>query len=138
VVTCGFTVAHELYLYEEITTFNIGGEIHSDSHSVGGALVLAVMDGYKIRCTKALISANALSAEHGVTNRIIDRIPLKCRAMEISQQSIVMADGSKIENLALGEIAPITAFSILVTDASTPEQEITEIRALGVDVVIAE
>lgn len=138
VVTCGLNVAHALNRYAEITTIIVGGELHSDSHSVSGTLALAVMDVYKIRCTKALITANAVSAEHGVTNRIIDRIPLKRRAIEISQQSIVLADGSKIGEVALGEIAPITAFSTLVTDASAPEQELAAIRSMGVDVRIAE
>jgi DeoR/GlpR family transcriptional regulator of sugar metabolism len=39
--------------------------------------------------------------------------------------------------VALGQIAPITEFSDLITDASTPEDEIAAIRALGVDVHIA-
>ena len=58
--------------------------------------------------------------------------------MEISQQSIVLADGSKIGTVALGQIAPITDISTLVTDTSAPEQEINAIRAQGVDVRIAD
>ena len=137
VVTCGLNVAYELNRLENITTFIVGGELYTDSHSISGALALAVLDVYKIRCTKALIAASAVSAEHGVTNRILDRIPLKRKAMEISQKSIVLADGSKIGTVALGQIAPITEFSDLITDASAHEEEIAAIRALGVDVHIA-
>lgn len=138
VVTCGLNVAYALNLLENLTSIIIGGEIHTDSHSISGALALAVLDVYKIRCDKAFIAASAISAEHGVTNRILDRIPLKRKAMEISQKAIVLADGSKIGTVALGQIAPITDFYTLVTDASAPEQEIAAIRALGVDVRIAE
>jgi len=138
VVTCGLNVANELNRLENVTTFVVGGELHSDSHSVSGSLALAVLDVYNIRCTKALITANAVSAEHGVTNRILDRIPLKRKAMEISQKSFVLVDGSKIGTVALGQIAPITEFSVLITDASAPEAEVAAIRALGVDVHIAE
>jgi len=138
IVTCGLNVAYELNRLENLTTFVVGGELHTDSHSISGALALAVLDVYKIRCTKALIAASAISAEHGATNRILDRIPLKRKAMEISQKSIVLADGSKVGTVALGQIAPITDFSALITDASAPEEEIAAIRAQGVDVFIAE
>lgn len=138
VVTCGLNVAYELNRLESVTTFVVGGELHTDSHSVSGSLALAVLDVYNIRCTKALITANAVSAEHGVTNRILDRIPLKRKAMEISQKSFILADGSKIGTVALGQIAPITEFSALVTDASAPEAEIAAIHALGVGVHIAD
>lgn len=138
VITCGLNVAYELNRLENITSFIVGGEIHTDSHSISGALALAVLDVYKIRCDKAFIAASAVSAEHGVTNRILDRIPLKRKAMEISQQAFVIADGSKIGTVALGQIAPITDFYALITDPSAPEQEIAAIRALGVDVRMAE
>ena len=58
--------------------------------------------------------------------------------MKVSQQSIVLADGSKIGTVALGQIAPITEISTLVTDMSASEQEINAIRAQGVDVRIAD
>ena len=138
VITCGLNVAYELNRLENVTSFIVGGEIHTDSHSISGALALAVLDVYKIRCDKAFIAASAISAEHGVTNRILDRIPLKRKAMEISRQVIVLGDGSKIGTVALGQIAPITDFQILVTDTTAPEQEIAAIRAQGVDVRIAE
>lgn len=138
VVTCGLNVAYGLNRLENVTTFVVGGELHTNSHSVSGSLALAVLDVYNIRCTKALITANAVSAEHGVTNSILDRIPLKRKAMEISQKSFILADGSKIGTVALGQIAPITEFSALITDASAPETEIAAIRALGVDVHIAD
>jgi DeoR/GlpR family transcriptional regulator of sugar metabolism len=138
VVTCGLNVAYELNRLENITTFVVGGELHRDSHSISGALAVAMLDIYRFRFSKAFIAASAVSAEHGVTNRILDRIPLKRKAMEVSQQTIVLADGSKIGTVALGQIAPITDISTLVTDASAPEQEINAIRAQNVDVRIAD
>ncbi|MEN4010519.1 MAG: DeoR/GlpR family DNA-binding transcription regulator [Chloroflexota bacterium] len=138
VVTCGLNVAYKLNRLQNINTYVVGGELHTDSHSISGALALAVLDVYKIRCSKALIAASAVSAQFGVTNRILDRIPLKRKAIEISQQAFVLADGSKVGTVALGQIAPITDFAALVTDASAPEEEIEAIRALGVDVLIAE
>jgi hypothetical protein len=51
-----------------------------------------------------------------VTNRILDRIPLKRKAMEIAA-NYRLADGLSLI-VALGQVAPITDISTLITDAS--------------------
>jgi len=131
-------VAYELNRLENITTFVVGGELHTDSHSISGSLAVEMLRIYNFRFSKAFIAASAVSAKHGVTNRILDRIPLKRKAMEVSEQTIVMADGSKLGAVALGQIAPINDISLLVTDASASDQEINAIRAQNVDVRIAD
>lgn len=136
-ITCGLNVAFELNKYDNISSFIVGGELHKDSHSISGALSLAVLDVYKIRCDKAFIAASAVSADHGVTNRILDRIPLKRKAMEISTKSILIADGSKIGTTAMGQIATLDEFDQLVTDSSAPTDEIEAIRATGLQVHVA-
>jgi len=138
VVTCGLNIAYELNRFDNITTFVVGGELHKDSHSISGTLAVAILDIYKFRFSKAFMTANAISAEHGVTNRILDRIPLKRKAMESCQQSIFLLDGSKIGKAALGQIAPIANVSVLVTDVSAPEKELNKIRAQGVDIRIVD
>ena len=137
VITCGLNVAYELNKYDNISSFIIGGELHKDSHSISGALALAVLEVYKIRCDKSIIAASAVSAEHGVTNRILDRIPLKRKAMEISRESILLADGSKIGGTAMGQIASLDEFSALVTDESVPPDELNAIRQMGIRVIVA-
>ena len=72
-----------------------------------------------------------------MTNRILDRIPLQRKAMEISGESILIADGSKIGMTAMGQIAPLEKFSALVTDETAPKDEIESIRQMGIDVVVA-
>jgi DeoR/GlpR family transcriptional regulator of sugar metabolism len=56
--------------------------------------------------------------------------------MEISQHVVVFGDGSGIGTVALGQIAPISGFQILLMNVSAPEQEIAAIRAQGVAVLI--
>ncbi|PKO14437.1 MAG: hypothetical protein CVU39_14375 [Chloroflexi bacterium HGW-Chloroflexi-10] len=137
VITCGLNVAYKLNHMDNITSYIVGGEIHHDSHSISGTLAIAMLDLYNMRCNKAFIAASAISAENGITNRILERIPLKRKAIEISQQTIGLVDGSKVGTVALGQIAPITSLQTLVTDSSAPEEELTKIRAAGVNVRIA-
>lgn len=137
VVTCGLNIASALSGSKHILTIVVGGELHVESQSFAGPLTLEALRAYNIRCDRAFIGTGGVSAKHGVTNRILDRIPLKRRAMEISNQVAVVADGSKIGVVTLGHVAPIESVHHLVTDKSAPERELEEIAARGVEIKMA-
>lgn len=137
VVTCGLNIACALSGSKHISTIVVGGELHVESQSFAGPLTLEALQIYGIRCDRAFIGAGGVSAEHGVTNRILDRIPLKRKAMEISHKIAVVADGSKMGVVTLGRVAPIESFHHLVTDKSAPEGELEEIAARGVEIKTA-
>jgi len=137
VVTCGLNIACALASSRDISTIVVGGELHVESQSFAGPLTLEALEIYGIRCDLAFIGTGGVSAKHGVTNRILDRIPLKRKAMEISHQAAVVADGSKIGVVTLGLVAPIESVHHLVTDKSAPERELEEIAARGVEIKIA-
>jgi DeoR/GlpR family transcriptional regulator of sugar metabolism len=137
VVTCGLNIACALSGSKHISTIVVGGELHVESQSFAGPLTLEALQIYGIRCDRAFIGAGGVSAEHGVTNRILDRIPLKRKAMEISHRIAVVADGSKIGVVTLGHVAPIESFHYLVTDKSAPERELEEIATRGVEIKMA-
>jgi DeoR/GlpR family transcriptional regulator of sugar metabolism len=137
VVTCGLNITSALSNSPQISTISTGGELHVESQSFAGPIALEALNAYGIRCDKAFISTGGVSAEYGVTNRILDRIPLKRKAMEISRQVAVVADGSKLGVATLGHVAPIEAFHFLFTDKSAPAAEIAAIAARGVEVRVA-
>lgn len=138
VVTCGLNIACALSNSAQVTTILLGGELHVDSQSFAGPLTLEALDAYRMRCDKAFISAGGVSAEFGVTNRLLDRIPIKRRAMEISQKTAIVVDGSKIGVTALGQVAPVDAFDFLITDCTAPAKELEAIAACGPKLVIAQ
>jgi DeoR/GlpR family transcriptional regulator of sugar metabolism len=133
VVTCGLNIIAELAKYPQIATIVIGGEFHIESQSFTGVMALEALQSY-IRCDKAFISCGGVSAKYGVTNRILDRIALKRKAMEISRQVAVIADGSKIGIAVLGHVAPIDSFDLLITDNGAPKSELAAIAALDVEI----
>ncbi|NLS79483.1 MAG: DeoR/GlpR transcriptional regulator [Chloroflexi bacterium] len=134
VVTCGLNVANALSRNPNIQTIVVGGELHVESQSFVGPLALEALRAYNIRCDRAFIASGGISAQHGITNRILDRIPLKRQAIEISRWVAVVADGSKIGVAALGYVAAVEAAHHLVTDPSAPQSGLDEIAARGVQV----
>jgi DeoR/GlpR family transcriptional regulator of sugar metabolism len=118
----------------------LGGEIHEPSLTTGGVLALDMLDFYKVRFDKAFIAARAVSASDGATNHMIDRVSIKKKAISVSVQSILMADASKIGQVSVAQIAPLSAFSYLVTDGSLKEtypSELDKIIQTGVQVILA-
>ncbi len=137
VLTCGINVAAALARHPSLKGIILGGEIHGDSQTILGSLAEVLLDSFGIRCDVAFIAAAGVSARGGATNRMIDRIPLKRRAMGMAGRSVLVADGSKLGVDAFARIADIGEFSAVVTDESAPADELAALRATDVEVVVA-
>ncbi len=137
VVTCGLNIALALARAPHVSTILIGGELHVPSQSFTGPLALEILEAYRLRCNLAFIGTGGVSAQYGVTNRILDRIQIKRRAMAMSQHTAVVADSTKIGVVTLGHVAPIEAVHYLITDDAAPQGELARIAARGVTVKVA-
>lgn len=138
VVTCGLNIANALRKNEHIQTIVVGGELHVASQSFAGPLTLAALEAYDIRCDRAFIGCGGVSARHGITNRILDRIPLKRKVIALSSWVAVVADGSKLGVVTLGHVAPVTEVDCIVTDLSASPKQLACIERKGVEVLMRE
>lgn len=138
VLTIGLNVATALARNPNISTLLVGGELHIESQAFTGPLTLKAFRMFELYCDWAFISAGGVSAGSGVTNRILDRIPIKREAIEISRKVAVVVDGSKIGVGSGGWVIPMERVDLLFTDNSAEKDELDMIRALGVDVIMAD
>lgn len=137
IITCGLNIAHSLCSYDNIATIVVGGELHNGSQSITGLLADKLFDLYNIRCDRAFITCSGISSAHGVTNRILDRIPLKRKAIAASREKVVLGDSSKVGVTTMGLIAPLTEFQYVVTGGTAPEKELELIKNMGINVLIS-
>jgi len=137
-ITCNIYIIGELWKYPNINSIIVGGELYCDANSVGGNMAVSFIENNNLYCDKAFFSCNAVSFEKGVTNRMVNRIPLKQKAMEIAMENILLADYSKIGKISLATFSPVSAFNKVVTDKASDKDEISKYRAAGVEVIIAE
>lgn len=137
VLTCGINVAAAMTRYPVLRGIMLGGEIHAESQTIIGTLADVLLNAYSIRCDIAFIAAAGVSAGGGATNRMIDRIPMKRRAMDIAERSVLVVDGSKVGVDAFAKIADIEEFAAIVTDASAPPAAVGALRDRGVEVIVA-
>jgi DeoR/GlpR family transcriptional regulator of sugar metabolism len=139
IITCGVNVATAVPDGKDnISVILVGGELHVKTQSITGPMALESLRIFALKCNKAIISCTAVSADLGATNRTLERIPLKRMAIEISDETAIVVDGSKIGKDALGNIGPIETFQLLFTDRSAPPKELDRIRDCRVKVVVAD
>lgn len=91
-----------------------------------------------IRVDQLFTSANAISLEQGLLSSNLHIVPIKRKMMDAAKEVIIMADSSKFNHTGIGQIAPLTAARKLITDAGIPPDFAERIRALGIELIIAE
>ncbi len=137
VVTFGMNIVEALVGAEKVMVIAVGGLLQHRTRLFGGVLALDALAAYNLRFDLAFIAATGVSASEGVTNFGFEEIPLKRRAIELSRETVLLADSSKVGVRAVGFIAPITQIKRLVTDAGAPEDQVAALREAGVEVDLA-
>lgn len=114
----------------------LGGNVRRDELSCVGPMARSTLDRY--RFDLAVLGTAGLTARWGLTDLNDDEAEIHRVAIERSERLMVIADGSKLGVVTRAVVAAASVIHTLVTDSSAPENEVAQLRALGVEVVIAE
>jgi len=138
VVTIGLNVAYQLASLPSVHTIQVGGELDLNTWVYAGPLSIQALNNCGLSFDLAFISAVGVSAEYGATNQILNRIPQKQKAIELSRMIAIVVDGSKIGKVSTASIVPLQSVDFLITDKSASEEDLFLIQKLGIDVILAE
>lgn len=136
VVTNSLTIANLLSDFSGVRVVMTGGFLRPQSLELVGALAENTFGTVNVGI--AILGADGITAAVGVTTHDETEARTNRAMVEKAGQTIVVADGSKVGNVALASNADIGQISMLVTDRSADAEELQRIRAAGVDVVIAD
>lgn len=140
IVTASLPIANEIVsshsLEEDIRLIIAGGVVRARELSMIGHLAQHAFS--ELRVDKAFVGVGGLSIEGGLTEYNLEDALVKRPMMDTAKNVIVVADGSKIGRTTFALINPIESIDVLVTDSSAPKDEVTRIRGLGINVVIAD
>jgi DeoR/GlpR family transcriptional regulator of sugar metabolism len=114
----------------------LGGNVRRDELSCVGPSARATMERY--RFDLAVLGTAGVTARWGLTDLNDDEAEIHRIAIERSERVMVIADGSKLGSVTSAVVAPASVVHTLVTDSSAPANEIDDLRALGIEVVIAQ
>lgn len=136
IVTNALTTAIEVASRPNLQVIMTGGVIRSSSLELVGALADNALNGINVNV--AILGADGVSADHGVTTH--DHIEARTNhAMAThAQRLMVVADGSKIGRVTLAKVADATAIDDLVTDPSADPGELARLAARGAQIHLVE
>ncbi|AAZ55887.1 regulatory protein, DeoR [Thermobifida fusca YX] len=109
-----------------------GGEVRSGELAMTGPLTEASLAA--VRFDTAVLSCCGLSLADGVTAYDLADVAIKRAAMRSARQVVLAADSTKIGQVTMGHVGPVSDFDVLVTDTGASDDSVTEIRAAGVAV----
>ncbi|HEV7605148.1 MAG TPA: DeoR/GlpR family DNA-binding transcription regulator [Candidatus Limnocylindrales bacterium] len=113
----------------------LGGVVLRDELSCIGPGALRTLGTY--RFDLAVVGAAGFSARWGITELTDEEAEVQRSVLERAARVVVIADGSKIGAVTSALVGPADGVATLVTDPSAPDDELTRLRKLGVDIVVA-
>ncbi|WP_231506240.1 DeoR/GlpR family DNA-binding transcription regulator [Paenibacillus sp. UNC451MF] len=134
VITYSIAITYELIKKTNIQVFLIGGYL--DRHSLGntGTPAEKMLEGY--HADRFFFSCQGFDLQRGVSEPYEAHVQLKKNMAAIADQLVLMADSSKFQRKSLVRLIEMEAISTLVTDRQLPEEEMQEMEACGIEVVV--
>jgi DeoR/GlpR family transcriptional regulator of sugar metabolism len=134
VFTNALNIAMILEENSDITTILTGGVIRAKQHSLVNPYAEFILE--KIHVDMALIGVSGIEANHGVTNVNLAEAEMKTLFVKAAHRRVVLADSSKIGNVALAKVADLKEIDLLITDENADPDEIARLREQGLKVML--
>ncbi|MCZ0702028.1 DeoR family fructose operon transcriptional repressor [Natronobacillus azotifigens] len=113
VVTNGLTHL-DLLSQLHIQTYLLGGFVKETTKALIGARALTSLGEYHFN--KCFIGVNALDLNHGYTTPDPEEAAIKQKALECSEQRYILADHSKLHQVAFAKIANLDAATLIIDE----------------------
>ncbi|GAA5201740.1 DeoR/GlpR family DNA-binding transcription regulator [Rugosimonospora acidiphila] len=134
---CALSVPAAAELGDEpgIRLIAAGGDVRAGEQSFVGPLAERIFE--ELRFDTFILSVGGAHAVDGLTDFNPDDARLKRVAAASSRRRIVVAESAKLGRVSFARIGPTQLADVLVTDGAADQDEVTALRAAGVNVVIA-
>ena len=125
VVTNDLQIAAYLERNAKANIIMAGGAVRRNFHCTAGQKALDTIGDLNV--DKAFVGANGISLARGLSTPNIDTANVKTALIEISDQVIVLADGTKFGKNSFAKFADIDQIDIFITDDGADEEVLQEI-----------
>lgn len=86
---------------------------------------------------RAFLGSGGIHSEAGLTDYHLDEIASRRVIIDRARETYVLADSSKIGQVAVGEVCPLERLTAVITDDAADPAEVSAIEATGIRVLIA-
>ena len=135
IITNAINIAMELTSLPGVNLTLIGGILLSDFFALVGPLAEQSLN--QMYVAKAFVGMTGVSAEYGLTGpNQLEAFTHKV-TLQRALRTFVLADHTKLGNVALNYVLPITAMHTLITDNDASPDFLAHMKMLGIDVLVA-
>lgn len=134
VLTNSLEVGSTLQEAPQISLMMSGGALRHSSRCLVGSVTESFFASYNVNCV--FLSVRGVSVEKGCTNLDVQETAVKKCMVTAGKKVIVLADSSKIGNVALSTVCPIDSVYAVITDWNADPTACEAITAAGVSVVV--
>jgi DeoR/GlpR family transcriptional regulator of sugar metabolism len=122
VITCDIMIAKDLCGEEDMNVIVLGGLMRKSYFSTYGAYTEYILKN--MHADKYFLGIDGANLEHGITNIVLEEVPIKQLQIEISDQVILVADSTKFDKTAPHRVCTWNAIDMVITDTCTPQEYI--------------
>ncbi|MEG0925833.1 DeoR/GlpR family DNA-binding transcription regulator [Chryseobacterium sp.] len=133
VLTSSLRVAIELCNNPNINIIQLGGEVRKSSTSIVGSISEVILRQFS--CNKLFLGVDGIDVDFGISTSNAAEAHLNQVMMECADQTIILADSSKLNKKGFGKIALLDQVDYLITDDGISAEEHTRLEEVGVNVI---
>lgn len=133
VLTSSLRVAIELCNNPNINIIQLGGEVRKSSTSIVGSISEGILKQFS--CNKLFLGVDGIDVEFGISTSNAAEAHLNQVMMECADQTIILADSSKLNKKGFGKIASLDQVDYLITDDGISTEEQADLEEVGVNVI---
>ena len=133
VITSSLLIATELSTRPSVRTIVTGGVVRIGEMSLVGPRAQASFDD--LNCDTVFLGVAGISDVKGLSEYNLDDAYVKQTAINSGRRVVVLADASKIGQIAFVTVAPISVVDLLITTALPTNPTIHRLKDQGVEVM---
>lgn len=132
VVTNSMAIANELADAKGITLIVTGGVYRPEESAFVSDMAGLIFS--KLNIDLFFLTTCGISVERGVTYQRMDEILVQEKMMEASNETIVIADSSKLGVNSLVKMCDVEKIAMVITDSGAKEEQLAPFREAGIRV----
>ncbi len=111
-----------------------GGTLRPMQHSLVDPLGSVILE--QINAHTVFLGCNGIDATHGVTNVNLPEAAMKRRMLQAARRRVIVADGSKVGEVALAYLCGVDEIDLLITDNSADAAVLASLRERDLEVLV--
>lgn len=133
VLTSSLRVAIELCNNPNINIIQLGGEVRKSSTSIVGSISEGILKQFS--CNKLFLGVDGIDSEFGISTSNAAEAHLNQIMMECADQTVILADSSKLNKKGFGKISGLDQVDYLITDNGICAEDRAGLEEVGVKVM---